>query len=894
MSRASVRALVWHHVRSQTGGGLAVGLLAFLIAAISTAAAIGLGLLGDATVRDRLDGLAATQRDVVSSVVGLPQTGAVGNDVSTEDVWGPLLDDLDRVRSDAADPLPDVLSAPHVISRTAPARLAEDPVTRQLSVAVAPDSEEQIVVTEGRLPAAAQPGSVDVEVVLSENTAREMEWAIGDSRTIDGFRGPTRFTLVGLFVAADPGSDYWQHVVSIIDPNIFDDGNLPRVVTGTAFAHPASLAVAYEFSSAQTTQTWFPTIVDDMGAADAAELVAALRRITAAPQAVGSAEGGVGIRSFSYEAPVAAEIEVALAQQNSTLGIVAMLAAGPIGVAVAVLVLGCRLILEGRRQSARLLSARGASLTQLRSLFAAEGILTGLLPGLAGAAIAAAIGVAVFGAAPPPVAFVPALLVAILPLVILMVLAPTVVERRARTDLGRRSRRWRLILEGTTLGLAVIALVLLFIRGYSSGVDPLLAATPLLLALVACLVTLRLYPLPLAAILARSRSAAGLDTFLGSARALREPAIGLTPVLALVVGVSVAVSSGILLSVLQTGVADAARAQIGADLRVMGGLFLDDDLESVQGVDGVEDATGISGASSTQLEVDGRTRGTSVFIVDAAALSRVQGEGPGMLPPGVSLAPVPGEPMPIIASRASAADIADADELSIEGIDARLAGVVEGPVPIGGREKWIAIDQSYAADVLGIDPSDRFLLIAVSPDADPLAVREGVRAVLGPTVRIDVPQDIVAAVERSPATGGLRAALLTATAAAGLLSALAVVMTLTLAARARARTLALLRSLGAPRRSASALALWEIGPPAIAAVLAGSLFGAVVPLVVMAAVDLRPFTGSPAAPAYVLDPVMLALTVGGFVALAGVFTALALLATRRVRATSALRTVEEG
>jgi putative ABC transport system permease protein len=92
----------------------------------------------------------------------------------------------------------------------------------------------------------------------------------------------------------------------------------------------------------------------------------------------------------------------------------------------------------------------------------------------------------------------------------------------------------------------------------------------------------------------------------------------------------------------------------------------------------------------------------------------------------------------------------------------------------------------------------------------------------------------------------------------------------------------------------SALALWEIGPPAVAAAVAGTVFGALVPLVVLAAVDLRPFTGSSVAPAYQVDGGMLALTLGGFIALAVLLTAIALLVSRRIRAAGALRTVEEG
>ena len=76
--------------------------------------------------------------------------------------------------------------------------------------------------------------------------------------------------------------------------------------------------------------------------------------------------------------------------------------------------------------------------------------------------------------------------------------------------------------------------------------------------------------------------------------------------------------------------------------------------------------------------------------------------------------------------------------------------------------------------------------------------------------------------------------------------------------------------------------------------IAGTVFGGLVPLVVLGAVDLRPFTGSSVQPAYQVDFATLALTLGGFVVLAVVLTAIALLISRRIRAAGALRTIEEG
>lgn len=912
--RVSTRALVAHHLRSGAGGGAIVAALVLVLSFVATAAPIALGAVGDAALRDRLGVLGALERDVTSDNAGstgfpqLPEP-ATPEPLTTDDVWGGLLDAVERIRTEAEVPLPGILAPGRAVTLSSDNPTLESPATREVTMAFAPGVEGEIEIVEGRLPEAAGaylPGAGpglprgapadasgnSVEVVLSTDTATELEWAPGEVRTIGAPDFPVELALVGLFEPVDADAPYWEHVPSSLTPKVIDDGNTARVVTGTAFAHPASV-VSWGIPGQYTTTVWYPTAVDAIDSGNADSTVTALNRLTAVAHPVGSSAGGLGILSLKFDADIAAEITLALAQEASTTAVIAMLVAGPVGVAAAVLILGCRLVIERRRPSLRLLSARGTSLRQLRGLLAIEGVLVGAIPAVVGAVAAIVVGAAVFAAAPGVAALVPAILIGVAPIAILVALAGSATERQARTDLGRRGSRLRLIVEGVVAGLAVLALVLLFVRGYSAGADLLLAATPLLLALVACLLTLRLYPLPLRAIFSRARASAGVDAFLGAARALREPSIGLTPVLALVVGVSVAVSSGILLSAVQTGVSDASRAQIGADVRITGATFTRDQLERVGEVDGVAAATGISGAEPAILDVDGVKRGTSVFVVDAADLRAVQGEGPGMLPPGVSLEPSAGV-MPVAVSGYTADLVDGSDEVSIEGVDAGILGVTRGPVPIGARENWVTLDASYAEEVLGNDPSDRTLLLRLEDGTGPADVADDLRVVLGPDVRIDDAAGIAARIESGPAVQGVRWALLAATAIAALLSALAIVMTLTLAAGPRARVLALLRTLGAPARSSTTLALWEVGPPAGAAVIAGTVFGALVPLVVLAAVDLRPFTGSSIAPGYVIDPAILALTLGGFLALAALLTAIALLVSRRIRAAGALRTVEEG
>lgn len=902
--RIATTALVSRHLRHRWGGGITVAALVLVLSLLATAAPIALSLLADAALRDRLGALSASERDVTATTLSTPQIpqAAGAEPTDAEVVWGPFLGALDDIRLSADDPLPAQLEPARVVTRAADAPLLDSPQTRAVTLAFDPAFADEVSITAGRMPEPATiVGSdeflpnVRIEIVLSEATTDELEWPLGETRTIAAAGGGTTdIVLVGTFEATDPAAGYWQHATSVLLPNIFDDGNGPRRVTGTGFAHPASLPSVYSLGLAPTsvsTVVWYPFDPGTVAADEAEQLAASLRKFTSVSHPVGESALGYGILSLRFDTAVTGAIELALAQQASTAAVVAMVIAGPVGVAAAVLFLGCRLIVERRRAGLRLLSARGASMGQLQGLFGVEGTLVGIVPAAIGAVIASLLASAI---AIEPIWYLSALIVGLAPVVVLWVLAPTVAERARRSDLGGGRSRARAIAEGVVAVLAIVSVTLLFLRGYADGgADLLLAATPLLLALAACLLTLRLYPIPLRRLLSRARRSPGLGTFVGVARAVREPAIGLTPVFALVVGVSVAVSSGVLLSALQHGVEQSAQAQIGADMRVVGTSFTREQLEQVRGIDGVAAATGISGAEPSTLEVDGVSSPTSVYVVEADELRDVQGESLGLLPPDISLDPT-SDDMSIVVSGLAADRIGDSDEIRVGGVAADVVGVTRGPVPTGPRENWIAIDSAWAIDVVDRDPTDRTILVRLADGASAGAVADGIRSALGVALRIDTPEDIVAEIETGPAAQGVRTALLIATALAALLSALAIVMTLTLAAGPRARVVALLSTLGARRRISASLTAWEIGPPAVAAVIAGTVFGALVPLVVLAGVDLRPFTGSSVQPEYRVDLATLALTLGGFVGLAAVLTGLALLASHRIRVASILRTVEEG
>jgi putative ABC transport system permease protein len=197
--------------------------------------------------------------------------------------------------------------------------------------------------------------------------------------------------------------------------------------------------------------------------------------------------------------------------------------------------------------------------------------LEGALIGIPAAAIAFAATAALFPADISATSIVLAAVFALAPAALLAAFTAAPTGRGIRSDLAVRSRsRVRWVAEAAVLGLTVLAVVALFRRGFATaaasvGVDPLLAAVPLLLAVSGCILSLRLYPAVLALVHRLARRRRGPVALLGAARAVRTPALGFATGFALLVGVSISVFSAGISSTIAAGLALAAAEAEDAD-----------------------------------------------------------------------------------------------------------------------------------------------------------------------------------------------------------------------------------------------------------------------------------------------------------------------------------------
>ena len=914
------RRLLRVHLTSGLGATATVAAVVAVLAGLVVFAPLAVGSMLDASTRYRVSSLSGPVRDLTTSIATTPAPGAGAAPTASlpeeyRDTWGTWDAGLRDILTQAPASVRAVHGdADYYVRLGQPARYAS-----ATNLDFDPRFASRITVTEGRLPRAtvteqewnvALDARMDenwrpvdgaealpaTEIVLSAASADEVDWEIGETRISGAESGwvlPVPLTLVGTFEAVDASDPHWSREVGVLEPSIASDPDGVPYVRTAALAAPEIYDHFGHLNGGAITEAWYPLQPEQVTAAEAPQLLADLRGFLATPHRA-PGFGGLGV-PMSFQAGVMPTLEGAIAQNQALVSALAMLVAGPIGVALAVLVLACRLMHENRRSALDLLAARGAATGQLRSVLGLEGLLAGLVPAAVGTALGLALAaVALPGAAPASALLLVPTLLALVPAAVGVATA-TRSRGRERADAPSRRSRWRPVVEAAVVALAVLATALLVLRGTeaTATVDPLAVAAPLLLALVACVLTLRLYPVVLGSLLARERSRAGFLGVLGAARALRDPATGVAPVLALIVGVSFAVASAVVLSMVQTGAMDAARATAGADVQLSASRFDAEAVTTAEAVDGVAAVARIDLLRSAQLKVDQRLSRVSLYLVDRERLDDVQGEFPRIVPADVSLGDGSGSPRLLFSEEE--ADRTDAAELPVHIVTAgaEFAGAVGEAVPFTSSSSWVLADAAYADQISDDAPIPVRLLVRLAPGADPAAVAAELRETFGAGARVATAADALDAVYADPAFAGLRGALVAGVLICAVLSAVAVVVTLVLGTRPRRRILALLQTLGAPPRAGRGLVAWELAPAGIAALIVGGVLGLLMPMLLASVVDLRPFTRGLTPPSYSVDPLVLLLTLGGFAAVTLLVTAVALAITRRARVAAVLRTVEE-
>ncbi len=603
----------WIRTRLRTAPGAAVALAVLVLVTAFLAAAFPRavdayetkGLRHDIRTADAGRGAVEVSRPQPGLELPREQRDAEVRGPELKRVGGALLKALPApLRADTPSVAHGIRTMKPVLS-TEPWLPRPDTVPPQLSYTAQTGLKEHATLVSGAwptTPAEVTSHSRAVQGAVTQETAAALKVKVGATLKLPtATRGPLTVTVTGIVAPRDPRGSYWSAEPLLRTPSLVPDPASPfpqNYWTGTVLlaedAGPALLSTATE-----PTLFWrIPPDASALTGPDGARLTSVIASLESGP-------GLLKVREIAGGTAVVAtglgHIVEANARMRDAIGPVIAVAALGIGsVAAVVLVMTGALIAARRKAELALMRSRGGSLRGIGGRLLAETAVTVLPASALGLLLAVLlVGEGRWWPGALAAAGVGLLVCVALPLrTTLQHVRPALHGAREDMVSARPSRR-RTVAELTLLVLAVGAVTALRRRGTSTGdgTDLLVSAAPVLVALIAALVLVRLYPLPLrlaARPMARLRGAIG---FLSLARAGRSSAGGALPLLALLLALATAAFGGSVVAGIGDARDDAALTAVGADARISGRserATLPGELDrSVRDLDGVRSAASV-------------------------------------------------------------------------------------------------------------------------------------------------------------------------------------------------------------------------------------------------------------------------------------------------------------
>ncbi|MFG2514488.1 FtsX-like permease family protein [Streptomyces sp. NPDC048584] len=824
-------------LRSAPGEAVALALLVAVTAFLAAALPLAADRYGDAGLRRSMEvaGPARTTVQLYSaSAADLLLTPEEREEQLRED---PIADAHAKILALPGRSLPvDREQSSYGVRTTRPLEVPDpwlampDAVPPQFHLAAPSGLAGHSRLREGRLPKAAADvtsATAAVEAAVTAETARNLRIGVGSVLHVPAAeRGPLAVRVTGIVEPRTPQEAYWSTSSVLRTPYLttVPDDPMRSQYWVAAVLLPADAAPALAATAGEPERYW--TLPPDVSALHAHDL----SRLTSA---VASFDAGPLLQRARTAASAPVETETALDEVfaeytglRSAIGpLVAVAAFGTGTVAAAVLLMAGGLAADRRRAELTLLRARGASLPGLTGRLLAETTVVAVPAaalGLAAARLALTGGRLPYAAA----AAGAVALIAAVALPLRAVAAHRAVRvHAARDDItsARPSRR-RTVAELTLLTLAVGAVVALRTRGTAqdgqgaSG-GGLVSLAPVLVGMIAALVLVRLYPLPLRGLARPARRLRGVVGPLSLARAGRGTSgSAVLPLLALLTALTTAAFGGSVL----TGVADArdraALLTVGADARLESASAMPSGLaDKVGRVSGVDDVTPVNVALYSYPD-DGRLTVPVAAVDPAGYAALTRHTGIGAVAADELRAPGGTGILPALASPAVA------DRYGTRPFRVRLDGGGYLTVRIGTvRERTPAIvgDEFLIVDRAGLpDPSappTALLLTGSRPDAAAL------RKAAGDAARVQLRTERFAEYVDSPLQSGAERLYTAAVAAGAGYAVLALLLTLLRAAPERAALLARLRTMGLTRAQGRRLLVLESLPQALLAAVGGTI-----------------------------------------------------------------------
>jgi putative ABC transport system permease protein len=797
----------------------------------------------------------------------------------------------DDFRSQLAPSIQAIIGDQKFVIDSARNKVVDDPAQppypspRFVTLRYQQDIDRHIKLTEGRMPAATTervpvPGiepATDApvyEIAVSAETARQLGVKLGDQLILlpasddPLVRRIPLDTLtymavrfVGFIELPDPTEEFWLGDPRLDRAMEFDDGNVVQIFA-TALISPDAIPQMRTSTATPFQFTWrYFVDPDRVSAGTFNQLAADMRRL--------DAEYGVSLSNPfqpSVRTGLTGVLNAYLGQRNLTEAVLSLTTIALLAVALAVIALIAALVAARRRDALIIVRGRGGSAGQILGAQAVEVLLVGIPAGIVGYLLATLLIPgrssiwSIVAAAGIVVATGLLLLAATMP-----VARRSLGELESRGGDTERTSMRRLVFEALVAALALAGVYLLRRRGLSgdsatseiSGLDPYLAAVPVLLGLATGLVVIRLYSLPvhLFAWLAALRR--DLVPVTGFRRTSRQPSAARLPMLVLLLSLAVAVFSSVILSTISTGQVESSWQRVGADYRVTssgeGYLYRGVNLSQVPGVEAVASAfVQPDAVFASRSPVFGSAQFLAVETQKLEDVNRGTPAAPhfpsDMLkdPTGTDIGK-PTNPIPAVVSRT----VGDRALSPGTTFGVTIAGHDVTFIAVDVRDRFPGLDVGRAFIVAPlasvqtfnpnrpVRPTDLFIRAPERAFATLRATLNSQTQAAALTSRARVYAEVHDAPLISGVATGFRFGLILTALYAGA----AILVALILTGRARARDLAYLRTLGLSRQQALALTVVEQGPPTLLALGTGAVLGVVVARLIEPGVDLTAFTG---------------------------------------------------
>ena len=776
-----------------------------------------------------------------------------------------------------------------------------------------PEQAATIGVVQGALPTATERSAGPVGIVVSSAVAKAANLKVGsvlalppqESRfAAPQDRGPSQLIVVGIVDQTDHSSTahlLWEQLPQVWKPSVSYLPSGRSDVQVTVVASPEGVARSAGWFSAPPValvrvrlnpEAFSRSLIVQVSR----EVVRLEANSNSLSAKFGSALGSGGTFADAVSGyPSLAR--AAIAQMS-------LMIAGLLGVAATVVLLLSRLMVIRRSAELGLERARGASIASIAIRAFEESLVISLVGG--------AIGVGILSL------FLPDALRDPVPLLLVVVAAAcgppvqsvlvaralvsgrrTLANRSARAEIVGRSRMRRVVLEAALIVLAGAALFSIRTRGLletrTDGVAPLLAVAPLLVSVAVTIVVLRIYPFIVRGIASLSRSARGAAGVLAAMQA--ERAMAVLPVLALTLAVALVAGGGLLIATVHSGQLDASWQRIGADVRVSTADDVPITANDVTTIAGKPGVTAVASERvSTFVSIAAAASSTSVGLLaidrhyaDLVALLPIDSGGGARSAAtlrAVAASPSATDRIPVVVDRRFAEKVTATNfTISLDNKDVlvHVVGTVDAGPDSYVSGPFVFVDLDALSSRLGEQVQANTLLITgegASAAASTLSV---------PKIDILTRTAWVIAQQNGPLTSGVISVMTMSVLGVVIFAIVALIATVLSGAGTRERTLAMLRTLGMRSRMGWWLALAELAPIVIAAVIGGLFAGIGMVLLIAPAMGLEFLTGGLRPPVPDISASVILDITAGAILLLLLATAVEVVAHRRDRLSEMLR-----